>query len=557
MKLMFTLLAMTAIVQAEISVCGTEELLPIGLTDEELTRLDEIGLNTVMTSPPPSGTINPGEYEPATGIMVRWPLGLPPELLVSISSNTELWVICESSQQSTAEYSLTGMGCTMANVSFISASTNSIWVRDYGPWFVMLPDGSQGIFNYSYNRPRPLDNNIPVVIGAAWGIPVYTSTVVQTGGNYMSSGLGQSMSTDMVYLENGGNEAWVNGQMEDYLGVSPYLTYADPQSTYIDHIDCWAKMLSPDRIIILQVPVSNPNYAAIEAVADLIGSTPSPYGTPWRVYRVPSSGSEGYTNSLISEDHVYLPVWDSSYDSGAYAAYEEALPGYTIEAFPYSGWLTTDALHCRTRNVMDNEMLLIEHIPVDSLQHAGAPVTIAARIRCNPVNSLTATEVNYRSGGSGPFTSLSMTSTGADSFTADIPALPDGEEVEYYIRATDDSGRDEARPRYAPDTWCFEYETSSTGISGPAPFEGFTILQAVPNPFSGIVRISYLSDSPQAVCFTVHDVSGRIVESAEFDVEAGTGDLELTADVELPDGIYIIRGVSGDVVSHWTVTLIR
>jgi len=557
MKLLFTLLAMTAIVQAEISVCGTEELLPIGFTDEELTRLDEIGVNTISTSPPPVGTINPGEYDPATGIMVRWPLGLPWELLISISSNTELWVICTSAQQSTAEAALSGAGCNMANVGFINAETNSIWVRDYGPWFVMLPDGSQGIFNYSYNRPRPLDNNFPVVIGAEWSIPVYTSTVIHTGGNYMSSGLGQSMSTDMVYLENGGDEAWVNGQMEDYLGVSPYLTYADPQATYIDHIDCWAKMLSPDRILILQVPISNPNYAAIEAVADLIGSTPSPYGTPWKVYRVPSSGNEGYTNSLISDGHVYLPVWDSSYDSGAFAVYEEALPGYTIEAFPYSGWLTTDALHCRTRNVMDNEMLLIEHTPVDPLQHAGVPVTVAARIRCNPANSLAVTEVAHRSGGSGPFTSLSMTSTGADSFTADIPGLPDGEQVEYYIRATDDSGRDEARPRYAPNTWFFEYETSSTGIGGSTPFEGFTILQAAPNPFSGAVSIGYLSDSPRTVALTVHDVCGRIVESHTLEAEAGAGSLEWTADEALPPGIYVIRGVSGDITSQRTVTLIR
>ncbi len=42
--------AMTAF--AEMSVCGTEELLPIGFTDEELLHLDEIGLNTVPTSPP-------------------------------------------------------------------------------------------------------------------------------------------------------------------------------------------------------------------------------------------------------------------------------------------------------------------------------------------------------------------------------------------------------------------------------------------------------------------------------------------------------------------------
>lgn len=557
MKYILILLALAAVVHAEMSVCGTEELLPIGFTAEELTRLDEIGINTVPTSPPPAGTINPGEYDPATGIFVRWPLGLPYDLLVAISQNTELWVICTTGQQASATSALTSAGCNMDNVDFINAPTNTIWVRDYGPWFTMLPDGSQGIFNYSYNRPRPLDNLIPEIIGTAWGIPVYTSTIVHSGGNYMSSGMGQSMSTDLVYAENGGDETWVNAQMEDYLGVSPYLTYADPGVSSIQHIDCWSKMLSPDRILILQVPISSPNYAAIEAVADLIASTPSPYGTPWNVYRVPSSGNEGYTNSLISQDHVYLPVWDSSYDSGAYAAYEEALPGYTIEVFPYSGWLSSDALHCRTRNVMDNQMLLIEHIPVDTLQTTGSPVVITARIRCHPGNSLTATDVMYRTGGSGGFTSIAMSSMGADSFTAQIPGLPEGEDIEYYIHATDDSGRDEARPRFAPDTWSYEYSTSSTGIGGSVTPGGFALTTATPNPFSGTISMAYVSDSPRTVTLTVHDITGRVVESALLDVEAGTGSLQWTAETLLPDGMYILRVTSGEVTSIRSVTLIR
>ena len=100
---------------AEVSVCGTEELLPIGFSEEELLRLDETGINTIPTAPPPAGVCNPAEYESATGVFVRWPLGLPYELLIHISNNSYLWVIVSSSQQASANSALTAAGVNMSN----------------------------------------------------------------------------------------------------------------------------------------------------------------------------------------------------------------------------------------------------------------------------------------------------------------------------------------------------------------------------------------------------------------------------------------------------------
>ncbi len=542
---------------AEMSVCGTEELLPIGFTDEELLRLDEIGINTVPTAPPPDGTVNPGEFDPATGVFVRWPMGLPYSLIVALSEETTVWVICTSGQQSSVETAFGNAGVNMSNVDFIFAPTNSVWVRDYGPWFVLLEDGQRGIFNYSYNRPRPDDNNFPVVLGSTWGIPVYTSAIVHTGGNYMSSGFDQSMSTDLVYSENGGNEDWVDSQMELYLGIENYVTMVDPQESYIDHIDCWAKMLSPGKILVLRVPPSHDDYVTLEAASDLLASTESPYGSNWEVYRIESSGNEGYTNSLISNDHVYVPTFGSSYDDAAIALYETALPGYTIEGFEYSGWAPTDALHCRTRNVMDNEMLFIRHIPVDSTQLSSSPVTIDALIRCHPSNSLTSHNLYYRIGTSGSFTSLSMTSSGSDSFTVDIPGVPGIETVQYYIYASDDSGRDESQPRFAPDTWFFEYETYSTGLDeSDYSITGITIEKAEPNPFRNAISIQYSVASPVPVSMTVCDISGRVLTVYNC-IETGIDFFTWTPDETVPTGVYIIRLQSPGWQTTQKVTLIR
>jgi len=559
MKYPLILMIFAMAAYAEMSVCGTEELLPIGFTDEELLRLDEIGLNTVPTSPSPEGTVNPGEYDPATGVFVRWPLGLPYSLIVALSEETDVWVICEEDQQSSVETAFVAAGVNMSNVDFMFAFTNSVWVRDYGPWFVLLEDGQQGIFNYSYNRPRPLDDNIPVVVGSTWGIPVYTSTIVHSGGNYMSSGFSQAMSTNLVYNENGGNEDWVDTQMELYLGIENYVTMDDPLlGSSLDHIDCWSKMLSPGKILVVRVPISHGNYVTLEAAADLMASTESPYGTNWEVFRVESSGSEGYTNSLINNDHVYVPLFGSSYDDAAIALYETALPGYTIEGFEYSGWLSTDALHCRTRNVMDNEMLYIRHVPVDSLQLSGSPVTIDALIRCHPGNTLISHKVHYRIGTSGSFSSLSMTSTGSDSFTVDIPGVPGIETVQYYISASDDTWRNESQPRFAPDTWFFEYETNSTGLGhGDYSIAGITIENSEPNPFWDAISIQYSTVSAVPVAMTVFDISGRVVTVADNSLEAGFDSFTWTPDDTVPTGVYIIRLSSPGWQTAQKVTLIR
>lgn len=559
MKYVFIILVFAMTASAEMSVCGTEELLPIGYTEEELLLLDDIVINAVPTSPPPEGTFNPGEFDPAEGVFVRWTLGVPYSLIVAFSQETTVWVICESYQQSTVESAFTSAGVNMSNVDYLFAPTNSIWVRDYGPWFILLEDGTQGIFNYTYNRlSRPDDNDIPNQVGAAWGIPVYTSTIMHTGGNYMSSGFGQAMSTDMVYLENGNDEDWVDSQMELYLGIDNYVTMPDPQGSYIDHIDCWAKMLSPNRLMVLQVPPGHGDYAALEAAADMLESTESPYGTDWEVFRVYSSGSEGYTNCLINDDIVYLPLWGTSYDDAAIASYQEAMPGYTVQGFEYGGWESTDALHCRTRNVMDNQMLFIRHVPVADQQPANTPVAIDALIRCHPSNTLTAHDVHYRVGASGPFTVLSMSAAGTDSFTAEIPGVAGGQTVQYYVAGGDDSGRSESMPRFAPATWFFEYQTSATGTGeGEPAAAGVLVGSARPNPFHSAVSIEYSVSSLSPVVMTVSDISGRLLHRGENVLDPGTGSLTWTPEGTVPAGIYVVRLEGIDWSHSQRVTLIR
>ena len=48
--------------------------------------------------------------------------------------------------------------------------------------------------------------------------------------------------------------------MEDYYGIETYHVVPDPNNTYIDHIDCWGKYLSPTKVLIREVPNSHPQF---------------------------------------------------------------------------------------------------------------------------------------------------------------------------------------------------------------------------------------------------------------------------------------------------------
>ena len=76
------------------------------------------------------------------------------------------------------------------NCSFLIAPTDSYWTRDYGPWFVFNGNDEPGIVNFPYNRPRPNDNDIPIRVSEMLGIDLYGMNLIETGGNYMTEGMG-------------------------------------------------------------------------------------------------------------------------------------------------------------------------------------------------------------------------------------------------------------------------------------------------------------------------------------------------------------------------------
>ena len=426
------------------------------LSEEEMNT--PVRNENFTETPPPTGEPRfVGEFEPMQGVMIRYPLGIPTSLVVDLSNNC--MVYCITTQQSSAQSTFQNAGVNMNNVTFVNAPTDSYWVRDYGPWYI-FEDRTPAIVDNRYNRPRPNDDNISQVFANFWNIPMYGMNLEHTGGNMMEDGRGHGVSDELVFNENGNNEENVRQKMREYLGIDPYHVTIDPQGDYIAHVDCWGKYLAPDKILIARLPQSNSHYNDYEQVAQYFENTNCCWGYPYQVFRVDEPGGytvAPYTNSLILNKSVYVPMGDNAtYNQQAIEVYQEAMPGYNIVPVYNNdwsiGWENTDALHCRTRGVMDFNMLFVDHRDVlhgEQEWQEEYPI-VSKFIAYSGMDLKQDSLLVYYSINGGDYQVAHMTATGnPDEYVGNITGFQGGDEIDYYVFGADESNHRYTQPVFA------------------------------------------------------------------------------------------------------------
>ncbi len=538
---------------SERSTDGDEELLPIYETRAE--RLIARTLPPVITvdDPPPAAPIrNIAEYEPCTGVLIRYPLGIGYGVIREMSEDVKIHCIVSSANKNAAIQNFTANNINLNQVEWVVEPSNSIWTRDYGPWFVFDGNGDQVILDHFYNRTaRPDDNVIAIALGDLWNIPVVTHGIWHAGGNYMTEGHGASFSSDLVWNEN-----WEMTHQEiaeffyDYYGVDTYNVLPDIQLDGIHHIDCWAKFLDEETVLVKQVAQNHVDYNRVEANAATIAGLTNKYGRPFQVVRIScppiaSGNVAAYTNSLILNDKVLMPSFGlPSADAAAVAAYQQALPGYEVLSFT-GGWLTDDALHCRVIGIHDRYMLRVDHNPVQNAP-AGLPVEVTMYVDDRSEAGLDMSQVKlyWRRVGSPSFTQADfVVGDEPDWYRGQIPSPAPGAEVEYYVTARDHTGRVESRPRTAPVA---TYRFTVDGTTGVKPAQPPRMIFTVgPSPFRYRSTARFALQHAGTARVSIYDVRGREVATllhrelpaGEHEVQWNGGDGHGT---QSPSGVYFV-----------------
>ncbi len=481
------------------------------------------------------------EFQPMGGVMIAYPLGVPVSLVRELSQITQVKVLVDSPSDSVQARSyFVNSQVNMSNLEFWLIQHDSYWVRDYGPWFIIDGHDSVGVIDFVYNRPqRPHDDASMEYVVEHLGVNRYEMPMVHTGGNYMADGFGTAASTILVLQENPSEtEASLSAIAMDYLGIENYMYLADPLGEYIAHIDCWGKFLDVDKVLIGQVPQSDPRYANYEAMAQYFAETTTPWGNHYQVYRVyanpNSSKATPYTNSLILNDHVFVPVTGNSHDNEAIAVYQEAMPGYTIVPImqsSYTPWESTDALHCRTHELADLGMLYLKHYPILGNKNIADDLNISVTIKALSGENLVTDSllVYYKiNNGNWQHQLLQYASDNEYQFDFEGAGLQSGDSVQYYIYAKDASGRCEKHPYIgAADPHVFVI--GGVGIEDYEPLN----VRIYPNPATDFVLIQ----GENLADVTVYDMMGRQIDQ----ISLSGNDVEKISCRNWNNGVYFLH----------------
>ena len=489
------------------------------LDASEMARLGESQIGFLPSQAPTGPIRNIAEFNRMEGVLVTYAsgFGIPLSLIAEMSQDAKVWTIVSgNSQQNYVSTQYQNNGVNLSNCVFLQKPINSYWTRDYGPWFILDGNGEVGIVDFPYNRPRPYDNAIPGHMATEMGVNLFNMNLLHTGGNYMTDGMGVAASTDLVISENSSlSLAQINQLVDDYLGIHTYHLNDDPLGLYIEHIDCWGKFLDVDKILIGEVPMSDPRYADYEAVAAYYASHLSSYGNPYQVYRVYAPNGQPYTNSLILNEKVFVPVVNGSgsiWNDSAIARYEQAMPGYQIipvSQYNSAPWQTTDALHCRTKGLADREILDIWHQPLTGQWAPQPQYVLTARIVAASGEGfiLDSMYCDYRINGGG-WNRLLLSPDTAHQWHCSIPAQAPGTVIEYVLHASDSSGRNESHPFIA---YADPHSFSIQNIVSRTAERDEQYLHILPNPSTDWTFINFSTLRAGEVSIQLYSAEGKLV----------------------------------------------
>ena len=540
------------------------DILPKNLTQQENALLSQFQFRSSQLTAPPTGSVRTAaEWEEVEYLVVTWQSAYQNILrqIVAAGVNECKVIITTQNQASVSSY-LTANGINLTNVIFMNAPLNSLWIRDYGGNTIYSNDvGDRALTDWIYNRPRPSDDVMPSAHASLVGIPIYitntgTNDLVNTGGNYMSDGLGNAFASELILQENAaGNpynvspktEAQIDNIMFNYMGIDNYIKMPTLPYDQIHHIDMHMKLLDEETLLVSRYPpgvadgpqiVSNINY--------ILANHLSPFGTPYDIKWIdappstsgsyPDTGGlyRTYSNCVIVNKSILVPIYRPEVDTPALAYLQQLMPGYNIVGIDVDNSsenliASLGAIHCITHTIGVANPLLIVHQPIDQA-NAGSSVVVNALVKHN--SGIQSATVFWRITGGTTFSQTPMTFVSADNWTATLSIPTSGVDVEYYIRGQAVSGKSLNRPIVAPNGyWTIDVQTLNANewaynhISGPYP-----------NPTRESVNFN-LEQIQGLITVTITNVLGQRLATNQ--IHSGDGVVNLALNTEWKGTLFI------------------
>ncbi len=554
----FLLIAVIALLGFSTSTKAQTDL-PVGFSKEEIELMKSPDWHPAVyddeksiTTPPPGSLRAMAQWEEVQAVTITWTsyTSVLKGIVRALAQDTKVIIVCYHSFDNFGNPIITSDSTTIknyllstanggalpassiANCIFDYTEYNSVWARDYGLNSVYMNDVDSLLFvDWKYNRPtRTSDDTVPRSIGRILHTPVYETTqgnnlLINTGGNWMSDGLGTSFHSKLILNEN---PSWTVPQVDTilkhWMGITRSIKMETLPFDGIHHIDMHMKLLNEETLLVGEYPTGTADGPQIEANLQFVLSNyNSVFGTPYKVVRIPQPPDQnnGYTypdnggnyltyaNATIVNKTVIVPQYYTQYDTTALCIWRGAMPGYNVVGINSNTTISASgSLHCITHEIGPSDPLLIVHQNLPNTTNTTTPYQVDARIQHR--SGIQTATLYYTNDTSVGFTSTTMTLTNAslNTWTGFIPAYPSGTHVFYYIKGHANSGKEQVRPMPAPAGNFSFYVTGSTGIneSGNAVY---AMKDAYPNPSHGITCIPVSLDKNMKGSIKLFDMLGN------------------------------------------------
>jgi len=524
-------------------------------------------------TPPDGEIVNPAEFCRAESMIIYWTSWHSQELidmcLAVADDDNVLCCVSSPSQQSQAYSMMNAAGVNMANIEFFDTVDGSVWIRDYGP-FCIYDDGGLSITDMRYGGGTM--DQIPIYIAQHYGLPWFQSNLIHHGGNHITDGNGMGFfSTNITNHNSGWTIEQIRAEMQAYLGLDSLVVFPTMQGDMTGHCDMFVKLLSDTLFVVGEYAspgdaIGNDYYYLNQLAADL-DAMQNLDGRDFEVVRLPmnpiESGSYNvnrtYTNSLILNDKVLVPTYNTLLDAMALQIYEESMPGYEIigidseDVIEYLG-----AIHCISNTLHHVNPLMILHEPMVAAEPGTSPLM---RCRLNPRFGDREVELHYQTVAATPREFIPAVFEGG-AWYAQMPPVYEDFEYWFVARAYTDAGVMETTlPEGAPDEVFFCEVRDIASVSSPILVA--RPLSTWPNPCGPQATMGFALTREAVVDLAIYNVAGRLQRRLLGGGTLPAGAHEFTWDGrdhagrELPNGVYLVRFVSGGDVSIERLLLLR
>ena len=282
--------------------------------------------------------------------------GIYAQMIAALSKGEKVKLLVDDKEtEDRAARVLERSDAEMENVHFQHVRTADVWIRDYGPTFLLNQKRSwKGAVKWKFNAwggkydDLLYDDRAGEEVVQMARVKIFRPGIVMEGGSFDVNGRGVVMTTEQCLLNPNRNphlsREEIETYLEQYLGISSVLwlrSGIDGDDTD-GHVDDFARFVGPDTVVCAHsTSGGGHNPTVLQANLDILTDHRDEYGRPLKVLKLPMPEPiplpeeervlpASYANFYIGNDVVLVPMFDDPSDKEAVRTLEGCFPGRRV-----------------------------------------------------------------------------------------------------------------------------------------------------------------------------------------------------------------------------------